>query len=64
MTTNKDDNPPGRTIQAKRLQPQQQQQQQGPGPYRDADELDPHDARGHGDKRTQAQGRGNDPDRG
>lgn len=65
MTTNKDDNPEGRVVRPVRSDntvgadggtPQR--------PYRDGEQLDPQNARGHGDKRTQAQERGNDPDRG
>jgi hypothetical protein len=65
MTTNKDSNPPGRIHLSDRSdrQPQAHERLQAQG-YKDAEDLDPQNNRGQGNERTQAQGRGNDPDRG
>lgn len=65
MTTNRDSNPPG-----VRYSPAPDGDTHHPGakaqpagaPYREGEELDPRNTRGSGDKRTRAQGRGNDPD--
>jgi hypothetical protein len=65
MTTNTNDNPPRRTSAPDRpdRKPQAHERLDAQG-YRDAAELDPRDGRGQGTERTQAQGRGNDDDRG
>lgn len=41
-----------------------QVQQAQPQGWRDAEQLNPRNDRGQGSERSQAQGRGNDPDRG
>lgn len=65
MTINKDSNPPRRISDPKRTdgQPQAHERLQDQG-YKEGDELNPRNDRGQGDEREQAQGRGNDPDRG
>lgn len=64
MTTNRDDNPPGRIHRPERMQATQPHEKQERGADRDARDLDPHDAAGQGSERSATQGRGNDPDRG
>ena len=61
MTTNQDDNPPGRVSRPDRpdRQPQAHEIQDAQGD-RDAEQLNPRDDRGQGSERTQSQGRGND----
>jgi hypothetical protein len=65
MTTNKDDNPPRRVHPPDRpgAQSQAHERQQAQR-YRSGEDLNPRNDRGQGDETTQAQGRGNDPDRG
>ena len=65
MTTNKNDNLPGRTSPAGRAdgKPQAHVLQSTEG-YRDGEQLDPRNDRGQGPERTQQQGRGGDADRG
>lgn len=64
MTTDKNSNPPRRSHQPNRadraLQAHERQQAQG---YREGEDLNPRNDRGQGSENTQAQGRGNDPDR-
>jgi hypothetical protein len=64
MTTHKDSNPTGRTHRPDRTDRTQAHQHLDAQGYKDADELNPRNDRGQGDERRQAQGRGNDPDRG
>lgn len=64
MTTNKDSNPPGRVHQPHRADGKQAHEHLDAQGYKHADELNPRNDRGQGDERRQAQGRGNDPDRG
>lgn len=65
MTTNKDSNPPKRTSVPDRPdgEPQAHERLDSRG-YKTADQLNPRNDRGQGDEREQAQGRGNDPDKG
>lgn len=62
MTIERDDNPPPRTRTPARADaaPQAHERLEAG----DADALDPRDGRGQGSERTQAQGRGGDPERG
>lgn len=64
MTTNRDDNPPGRISRPDRpdRKPQAHELEATQG-YRDAEQLNPRNDRGQGQERTQQQGRGNDDDR-
>jgi hypothetical protein len=64
MTTNKDSNPPKRIHQPNRGDAKQAHEHLDAQGYRNADELNPRNDRGQGNERRQAQGRGNDPDRG
>lgn len=64
MTINKDSNPPGRIHKPNRADRKQAHEHLEAQGYKDADELNPRNDRGQGDERMQAQGRGNDPDRG
>lgn len=65
MTTDRNDNPRGRTSRPDRPdgKPQAHERQRAAG-YRDGDELNPRNDRGQGSERSQSQGRGNDDDRG
>ena len=64
MTTNRDSNPPG----VVRRPPPAHGDRSGPETkadrHREGEEIDPRNTQGLGDKRTRAQGRGNDPDLG
>jgi hypothetical protein len=62
MTTNKDSNPPGVVHQPQLTEGDRSGPQKNADRYREGEELDPRNTRGRGDKRTRAQGRGNDPD--
>jgi hypothetical protein len=65
MTTNKNDNPPGRTSRPDNPdgKPQAHERLQAQG-YKSGEERNPRNDRGQGNERTQKQGRGNDPDHG
>ncbi len=65
MTTDRNDNPPGRTSPAGRAdgKPQAHGLQSTHG-YRDGEQLNTRDDRCQGPERTQQQGRGGDADRG
>lgn len=64
MTTNKDDNPQGRTSRPDRADGQPQAFEREAARAKSGDERNPRNDRGQGSERTQAQGRGKDPDRG
>lgn len=63
MTTNKTDNPPGRTSAPNPAGKPQAHEKEAQAD-KSGDERNPRDDRGRGDERSQQQGRGNDPDRG
>lgn len=61
MTTQRNDDPPGRTSRPGRPDARSQAHElQSPQAHRDAEQLNPRDDRGQGSEREQAQGRGND----
>lgn len=62
MTTNKDSNPPKVVHRPHATEGDRSGPLKDPDRYREGEELDPRNTRGRGDKRTRAQGRGNDPD--
>lgn len=63
MTTNGDDDPPGRVHRPDRTQAAQPHEKTERRAHREGRDLDPQDAAGQGSDRNATQGRGGDPDR-